>query len=117
MYLAFRFDPPLSPDNLSEMAFLGHRNLPGELGRTVILSSMELVILGLLLRPWSTEPLRPKLVVAIALLLFWIILFGVATMQSGEISKINLFWLLGIWLFLLLELTGTIVLRWLRNLR
>ena len=117
MYLAFRFDPPLSPDNLSEMTFLGHHNLPGELGRTVILSSMELVILGLLLRPWSTEPLRPKLIVAIALLLFWIILFGVATMQSGEVSKINLFWLLGIWLFLLLELAGTIVLGWLRNLR
>ncbi len=117
MHLAFRLNPPASPDKMSEMAVMGHQNLPGELGRTVILSIVELVILVLLLRPWSREPLRPRLIVAIALLLFWIVLFGVATMQSGEISKVNLLWLLGIWLFLLLELAGAIVWAWLRDSR
>ena len=117
MYLAFRLNPPAPPEQMSEMTFLGHQNLPGELGRTVMLSIVELVVLVLLLRPWSTEPLRPRLIVASGLLLFWIVLFGVATMQSGEISKVNLLWLLGIWLFLLVELAGAIVWAWLRELR
>ena len=117
MYLAFRLNPPKPLDKMSEMAFLGHQNLPGELGRTVMLSIIELVVLVLLLRPWSTEPLRLRLIVVIGLLLFWIVLFGVATMQSGEISKVNLMWLLGVWLFLLLELAGALVWAWLRDLR
>ena len=117
MYLAFRLDPPASSAAMSEMTVLGEHNLPGELGRTVILSIVELVILGLLLRPWSTDSLRPRLLVAIGLLLFWIVLFGIATMQSGMISKVNLLWLFGVWLFLLLELAGIAIWRRLRNLR
>jgi hypothetical protein len=117
MYVAFRLDPPMSPDAMSKMTLSGNQNLPGELGRTVILSSVEMVILASLLRPWSSEPLPPRLIVAIALLLFWIVLFGVATMQSGVISKVNLLWLVGVLLFLLLELAGVMVWEWLRRLR
>ena len=102
---------------MSEMTLSGNHNLPGELGRTVILSIVEVVILGLLLRPWSTDSLRSRLLVAIGLLLFWIVLFGVATMQSGLISKVNLLWLFGVWLFLLLELTGITIWRLLRRSR
>jgi hypothetical protein len=122
MYVAFRLDPPLSPDAIAGTSFagmtlLGNHNLPGELERTIILSIVELVILSSLLRPWSNEPLPPRLIVAIVLLLFWMVLFGVATLQSGVISKINLLWLLGVWLFLLLELAGVIIWNWLRSLR
>ena len=117
MYLAFRLSPPMSIDPMFEMTLSGNHNLPGELGRTVTLSIVELVILGLLLRPWSTDSLRPRLLVAIGLLLFWIVLFGIATIQSGMISKVNLLWLFGVWLFLLLELAGIVISGWLRNLR
>ncbi|MBD3882029.1 hypothetical protein IFO70_09695 [Phormidium tenue FACHB-886] len=117
MYAEFRLNPPSASTALAHFNMIGSRNLPGEFERTVFLSIVELVILSLLLRPWSTERLPSRLSVAIGLLLFWMVLFGIATMNSGGISRVNLLWMIGIWLGLLLELAGLMFWEWLRSLR
>jgi hypothetical protein len=72
-------------------------NLPGELGRTVVVMVAELLVLIAVLRPWSYRHSWGRALLALLLLTPWALLNFVATMHSGRIAAVHVFWLAGVW--------------------
>jgi hypothetical protein len=72
-------------------------NWPGDLERGIATSTVEVLVLWLLLRPWSAGSLVRRLLLAAALLMPYVAFRLLAGLHSGPIGTAHDFWLLGVW--------------------
>ena len=85
MYLDYRHDPP-NPALIGTATY--GRNAVGEFERNIIRTVLELVILYLILRPWSYHHSWERPLVALSLLLPWTCLHLI-NMHVGGVTTIH----------------------------
>jgi hypothetical protein len=92
---------------LQGMESFGH-NQAGALGRGVLFATVDLVVLWLVLRPWSYDRSWPRAAVALLLFTPWALLNVITLMHAGGVWATHVMSVLAIWLGLavLLAVSG-----------
>ena len=93
MAISYLRDPysPLREDT----AAYGH-NHEGALWQGLLITAVELVIVGLILRPWSYQRAWWRALGALGLLVPWTLFSALMVMHAGGILAIHFLWVLGL---------------------
>jgi hypothetical protein len=81
-----------------------HQNWPGDVSHELTFGVAELVVLALILRPWSYRRSWGRALFALAIFIPWTLFFAIVGIHAGSVNGAHLFWLVGVVLFLLLQL-------------
>jgi hypothetical protein len=76
-------------------------NWPSDARRTLVILSVEVLVLYAVLRPWSYNASWSRAAIAFVLFASWTVLGGIGTMHSGRIGAWHWGWLLLVTLALL----------------
>lgn len=96
-----------SPANLDPAELRYGRDWPGDLQSLIRTSAVEILVLWILLPPWTRTPLWLRLLGVAAIGAPYVGLRMVAGMHGGPITAVHDFWLLLIWLVMLLAVPVT----------
>ena len=101
--LADTFNPSLA----GTTAIYGHSG-PDDLKNMIILSAIELVVLYLILRPWSYQRSWSRSFMALLLFAPWTVLSMIVSMHTGSILTLHWLWLLVLDIVLLASIVGSL---------